>query len=275
MEPLIRRWGCTDPSLVADTPTSRVWRVRRAGGTAIVKDLNPIGVEDELRGADLLAWRGGHGAVRLLDREGSTLLLEDAGPTSLLDRFGELGDEASTKVILDVLEALHASGPAVRPTALQPLGERFASLFALADAGVEPLILEGAKIARRLLGDRRDVRPLHGDIHYGNVHASDRGWLAIDPKGLVGDAAYDVANLFYNPLDRQDLRTDLGRIRSIATAFGVRFHRDPADVLAWAFADMCLNASWHLEEGNVPRATSDLEIAAAIRAVLATVHSAP
>ena len=273
MEVLLRDWGCTDPVLVADTATSRVWRVRRDGGTAIVKDLKPIGVEDELRGADLLGWRDGRGAVWLLRRDGPTLLLEDAGPTSLLDRFEELGDEGCTGVILDVLDELHAPGPTAPPAALQPLVDRFASLFAQADVTGEPLIVDGAGTARRLLANQRDIRPLHGDIHHGNIHRSARGWLAIDPKGLIGDRAYDIANLFYNPLGRQDLRTDLGRIGFIAAAFGARFDRDPADVLAWAFADMCLNASWHLEDENMARATSDLEIAARIRRVLASVRT--
>ena len=37
---------------------------------------------------------------------------------------------------------------------------------------------------------------LHQDFHGGNVLYSDaRGWLAIDPKPLVGDPAFDAASL--------------------------------------------------------------------------------
>lgn len=41
---------------------------------------------------------------------------------------------------------------------------------------------------------------LHGDVHHGNVlNFGARGWLAIDPRGLVGERAFDHANLLCNP----------------------------------------------------------------------------
>jgi streptomycin 6-kinase len=45
---------------------------------------------------------------------------------------------------------------------------------------------------------------LHGDIHHGNIlDAGQRGWLAIDPKGLIAERGFDFANMFCNP----DLKT--------------------------------------------------------------------
>ena len=48
--------------------------------------------------------------------------------------------------------------------------------------------------------DQRDVRVLHGDIHHHNIRQSSRGWLAFDPKGLVGERTYDCANTLCNPV---------------------------------------------------------------------------
>ena len=36
---------------------------------------------------------------------------------------------------------------------------------------------------------------MHQDFHGGNVLLSERGWLAIDPKPLVGEREFDVASL--------------------------------------------------------------------------------
>ena len=58
----------------------------------------------------------------------------------------------------------------------------------------------GADIAAGLLDDPRDAVVLHGDLHHGNVlDFGERGWLAIDPKGLLGEAAFDYCNLLCNP----------------------------------------------------------------------------
>lgn len=61
--------------------------------------------------------------------------------------------------------------------------------------------------AHLLLADRRDISPLHGDIYHGNVlDFGERGWLAIDPKGLKGERGFDYANLLYGSSDRYSSR---------------------------------------------------------------------
>jgi streptomycin 6-kinase len=47
--------------------------------------------------------------------------------------------------------------------------------------------------ARELSANLSEVVVLHGDIHRGNVlDFGHRGWLASDPKGLVGERYCDL-----------------------------------------------------------------------------------
>ena len=189
---LPRHWNLYYPTLIAETFSSRIWRVKREdGSSAIVKALKDFpDVYDEVRGASYLRWRDGHGAVRLLDMDGHTMLLEDAGHRLLVDELNDKGDDAATEIAAEVMERLFSPSDRPYPADLQPLRERFFSLFRRAnadgEAGKGSLYVEAATIADRLLDNPRALRSLHGDLHHDNVILGPRGWLAIDPKGVLG-----------------------------------------------------------------------------------------
>lgn len=266
MRSLLERWECFDPVLVADTKTSVVSRVRRGPGTAIVRALKPRGAAEGLPIDDYLAWRDGHGAVRLLAREGTTLLLEDAGSVTLREVLDEVGDDEATAILAEVVRSLHRSLPSAPPQSLRALDGWFSSLFLVADR--DPRLRGPADLARALLADARTPVALHGDVHHENVLRGPRGWLAIDPNGLLGDPRFDVANVFCNPLDRDDLRLDPQRIRARAAILAPAVAATPEDVLRWTVAYAGLSAAWHLEDGNHDEAAGTLRVGEAVRAVL-------
>ncbi|WP_434737349.1 aminoglycoside phosphotransferase family protein [Haemophilus influenzae] len=104
---------------------------------------------------------------------------------------------AFPEILCDTAARLHAprSGP---PPDLHPLQEWFQPLFRL--AAEHAALAPAASVARQLLAAPREVCPLHGDLHHENVlDFGDRGWLAIDPHGLLGERTFDYANIFTNP----------------------------------------------------------------------------
>ncbi|TIT04269.1 aminoglycoside phosphotransferase family protein [Mesorhizobium sp.] len=267
------RWNVNAPELIAETFSSRIWKVFRDDGSpAIVKALKPFDdVEDELRGEHFLAWRRGEGAVRLLGSDGHSMLLEYAGETLLSQVLAEQGDNAATAIAAEVMARLFSPSDHPAPPDLQPLRARFSSLFNKAktdrDAGKKSLYVEAAATAERLLADPIDVLPLHGDLHHDNIMQGPRGWLAIDPKGVLGDPGFDAANVFYNPLDRDDLCRDPERIAHMAEIFAKTLGQTPPAILDHAIAYGCLSAAWHHEDGNAVEESRELSIATVIRTV--------
>jgi streptomycin 6-kinase len=267
-----QRWKVSAPELIAETFSSRIWKVVRDDGSpAIVKALKPFDdVDDELRGEHYLAWRRGAGAVRLLGRDGHSMLLEYAGDRLLSHILAEQGDDDATTIAAGVMRALFSPSKHPFPPDLQPLRERFASLFKKAradrDAGQDSIYAEAAAIAERLLANPFDIRPLHGDLHHENIIHGPRGWLAIDPKGVLGDPGFDAANMFYNAPGHDEICGDPRRIAHMAEIFAETLSQTPAAILDHAFAWGCLS-SWHHEDNNAVDENRELSIADAIRAV--------
>jgi len=259
-------WDVAALGKIADGIGGRVFRATlRGGGTAIVKQLSALALRDRADGEAFLRWRAGRGAVRLLDRRGDLLLLEDAGNRTLLDTFRRDGDEAATAIATEMIRSLHATGPRPYPSGMETLAAYFSGLFARAAMDDDGQYRAAAALAERLLAGQRGIRPLHGDFHHENALHAPRGWIAIDPKGVLGDPAFDVANLFYNPLE-SELRYDPARAARLAHALAPAVEREPVELLDWAFAFTALSASWHAEDGNMGEAAKSLRVGRAVAA---------
>ncbi|MEP7455131.1 aminoglycoside phosphotransferase family protein [Phyllobacterium sp. SB3] len=275
LQSLPAEWHLSEPELFTETHTSRIIMVRLEDGQqAVVKQLNATGMENELRGTHYLEWHDGHGCVRVLKQKDNNVLLEYGGSRTLLDHLNEHGDESATLIFTDVFLRLQETFRSRKPVTpgFVPLRKQFASLFKKAEkdrnSGEQSIFVEVAAIADRLLSNQRDIQPLHGDIHHENILFGKRGWLVIDPQALLGDPAYDAANMFYNPVERTDLRTDQKRIAAMAEIFERVFKRDRKDYLEFGMSHACLSASWHDEDENFEERDRSLAVTEAIRDIL-------
>lgn len=266
-------WRVQSARLIADTAAGTVYEaVTGDNRQAVIKQFKPKGTEAGVRGGAFLDWRGGAGCIRLLDRSGDMHLLEHAGHLTLLDHLQTAGDAAASLIAADVVARCHAPCDRVTNGEFLPINDYFASLFSRAERdrgerGSSPFI-DGALVAMMLIDNQRDVRPLHGDLHHENIMLGPRGWLAIDPVGLIGDPALDVANMLYNPIARPDLTRDPERIAATAERLGAAVGRDIRTVLRYAFAYGCLSAAWFDEDGAHASAIGALQTARAIEGAL-------
>jgi streptomycin 6-kinase len=247
LDDYLTRWGLVPDGDLVTTPSSQLLPVRRAGVAAVLKIAMR---EEERRGGAVLVWWSGEGAVRVLAHEGDALLLERAvGAASLIEMARHGRDDEASRIICTTAARLHARRDESPPT-LVPLSQWFVALEPAA-ARHGGVFRHAAAMARELLRDPKDVVVLHGDLHHGNVlDAGPRGWLAIDPKGLVGERGFDFANILCNP-DRE-VATAHGRLARQATIIAQAANLERERLLRWSLAYAGLSAAWSLEDGDNP-----------------------
>lgn len=247
-------WNLVADGEAIDTPSSLVLPVRRGAELALLKIPRE---EEERRGGRLMAWWDGDGAARVLADDGHALLLERAtGSRTLAAMVAAGDDDEASRILCAVAARLHAPRGAPPPE-LVPLSRWFQALGPAARAH-GGLLAEADTAARELLASPRDVVVLHGDIHHGNVlDAGNRGWLAIDPKGLRGERAFDFVNILRNP----DAATALapGRFHRQVDLLADAAAVDRRRLLKWTLAFAGLSAAWHLAD----REPADLDFALA------------
>ncbi|WP_262403747.1 aminoglycoside phosphotransferase family protein [Actinomadura sp. CNU-125] len=196
MDELLGRWGCAPDGDVVHGGVAVVVPVKRASGTAVLKVSFPH--PGNVHEPDAFAAWGGRGAVLLHERadERFAMLLERAGASTLADA-GD-GDEIVT-VAGRLGRRLAVPAPPGLPRLSERAGEWDADLRA--DAAALPhtmprRVVDAALATVRELGREQPDTLVHGDLHPGNILPADREpWLAVDPKGHVGDPAYDGGTL--------------------------------------------------------------------------------
>jgi streptomycin 6-kinase len=206
---------------------------------------------EERWGAGLMVWWSGEGVARVLAHEGHALLLERAmGERSLVQMARGGGDDEASRILCAVAARLQASRPAPPPE-LVPLRRWFEAL-APAAARHGGILAQAAEVTRELLDEPRDVVVLHGDLHHGNVlDFEERGWLAVDPKRLIGERGFELATILRNP--DQETALAPGRLARQAMVIAEAAGLERARLLKWVLALAGLSAAWRLADGEVPR----------------------
>jgi streptomycin 6-kinase len=250
-QPWFGRWQLTADGEPFETKyKSRLLPVRFEGMAAILKI---SAGEEERKGAHLMAWYAGEGAARVLAHEAEAILLERAPCRRNLAEMAKAGeDDDASRIICAVAANLHLPRVRPPPRTLVPLPIWFR---ALAPAAAEHggVYVKSLASARALLKEPRDIVVLHGDLHHDNIlDGGERGWLAIDPKGLIGERDFEFANLFRNP--SAELALEPGRMQRQLAIVSEEAGLDPTRLLQWILAYAGLGAAWSIQSGHDPKA---------------------
>lgn len=262
-----RRWGLQVGRPLLGGAVAFVAPAVSAAGERVVLKVSILTDETRHEGDALALWNG-DGAVRLLDADPDVgvLLLERAEPGHSLEDHPDRTE--AVRIACGILRRLRRPPPAGHPfERVTDLAGRWsrelpARYQALGRPFEAALVGEASGTLRMLAGWSGDEIVANRDFHLGNVLAARREpWLAIDPKPLVGEAAFDTGYLLDTLLsDRPDPAEATGWTTVIARILEL----DPDRVRAWAFARAVENVLWALEYGFP--AEPDLLRARALRA---------
>ena len=201
---------------------------------------------EEKRGIKVLDWWNGVGVVKVFKSDDDAILMERIiNDQSLKSMSINNQDDDATQIICDVAEVLHTSKKRPLPE-LTPLNTWFEELFLSAEKYGD-IFLKSANTALSLLTKQSNSTVLHGDLHHENIlYSSDRGWLAIDPKGLLGESAFDYVNILCNPTQKIALTEGrmMKQIEIISKNTGITIKH----LLKWTVAWTGLSAVWFLND---------------------------
>lgn len=197
----------------------------------------------------------GIGVVQLIDAdaERGILLLERLLPGKMLVTLGD--DERETEIAARIMKQIWRPAPVKHsfPTVAQWAAglKRLRARFGGGTGPFSPRLVEIAEgLFRDLLAENVPPMLLHGDLHHFNILSAQRQpWLAIDPKGVVGDLAYDVGALLYNPWGELSEVPELPHLLSrrldmLSQILGF----DRERLRGWGIAQAVLSGWWSYED---------------------------
>jgi streptomycin 6-kinase len=214
----VERWELELGPAFAGSNVSWVAPATLPNGTEAVLKLNVPDRESEHEADALLFWAG-EGAVLLLDHdeERRALLLERCVPGTSLWSLPD--EEEANRIAADVLLRTWRAPPPegrFRPLAAEALrwAEELPAEWREAGEPFERSLVERASaLARELAESQGELVVVHQDLHGDNILLAERGWLAIDPKPLVGEREFDAASLLRDR--RWELARDPGAARRL------------------------------------------------------------
>ena len=113
-----------------------------------------------------------------------------------------------------------------------------------ADSRLMPYLDRAKELRDYLLSSMTDEIVCHGDLHLENIISDQDDWIAIDPKGIIGETAFEAA--WFNLHEVGDIAKT---IQALAKACELDYER----LLAWVFVRQVISAQWFIEDNLDPK----------------------
>lgn len=252
IEEASHKWGLTNVRPSPELSYNFVAFARRGDEQVVLK----MGVPNRELKSEMAALRlfNGEGACRLIDHDVRKywMLLERLQPGVMLVTLED--DEQATRIAAEVMQRIWRPAPVedafIRLSdwfdGLKKLRPHFKGRTGPFD---EKLVERVESSVKDFFAENHKPVLMHGDFHHYNILSSERGWLVIDPKGVIGPACYEVGPLLINPwgdlLNGNHYR-QLTKRRIDILHEQLGFERER--IREWGLAHAVLSAWWSIED---------------------------
>lgn len=255
---LVKHWHLTELKPVANLTYNYIAKGFQKGIPVVLKISYSVElIESEKCALDYFA---GEGAIQVLDSHSKdhALLLQQASPgVSLKSLYPQQVERVMDIYLATMCKLHHKTLPqAYQATSVEDWLQVL-DIF-ITDKIPAEYLQKAVLLKNKLLAHPQQKYLLHGDLHHDNILQNGSTWLAIDPKGVIGEAEFELTNFDF--ISEGELaHPNLGqllkeRINLLAVKSGYSAQR----LQDWLFVKLILSAIWHVEDRGNPSASLKL-----------------
>jgi streptomycin 6-kinase len=244
----LQKWGLINEGPVDNLSYNYVVKVTDTKGTPLILKLGVPNFDTRNEMVTLLNYNG-DGCAKLLkfDLENGVMLLERLVPGRMLS--AESDEMVVLENFIKVWKAIRR--PVPDGTTTPSLTHWFEGLTRYRNAGEGPISLGHVQLAeeyfQQVMGTSEGPQLLHGDLHHENIlYSEQKGWMAIDPKGVAGDPYFDVVSFLINQLESKPDAKSILKLR--VDTISEQMELDRGRLLKAAIALGTLYACWGVED---------------------------
>lgn len=215
----------------------------------------------------------GCGAIRIIniDKKNNALLLEQAIPGLTLKENPPTDIKTAYSIYQQIIKKL-SSQPHPKDHYIH--AEKWCdAIDRIQDPRINQKLIDKAKELKSfLLSSSKKEYLCHGDLHFDNITQHNDAWLAIDPKGIIGETAFEAAAFdLIEENEWEDSHTIQEKITTRIGQFASALNIDKNRLLSWYFVRAVISAQWFIEDNGNP--DNALRLAAKIYPLLKTKYS--
>lgn len=95
---------------------------------------------------------------------------------------------------------------------------------------------------------------LHGDLHHDNILLGENNsYCIIDPKGVVGDAVFDIPRFILNEFNDTLDHDFSNKYIHITHTLSEQLHIPESDIRKLTYVEMCMANCWFVESHQEPK----------------------